>query len=320
MPRFAPSAASLLTAVAALGGCSGTTGGSSGSGLGPAQHVIVIALENHDPGSIIGNTTDAPYINGTLLPEYASANDFVDPLPLLIPSEPHYVYMEAGTNVFSDVTFTNDAAPSASNSTASTEHLSTQLDAAGKSWIAYQEGMDATSGSCPINSSGYYQPKHDPFIFFQDVSGNPPSADNARCASHHAPFDTLWADLSRAELPDYAFVTPDQCNDMHGQGGCPNTNWVRAGDDWLALHMPDFITYASSHHAVIFVIWDEGEATLTVPFIAVGPGAKKGYVSSVQVDHGSLVKTVERIFALPTLPTVSAVNDFSDFFEPAVMP
>src|SRR5690348_5987659 len=88
------------------------------------QHVFVIVLENHGASDIYGNTTHAPYINTTLLPLGGRASNFVDKLPSL-PSEPHYVWMEAGTNAFSDRTFTNDNNPSSTNSTSSTAHLST---------------------------------------------------------------------------------------------------------------------------------------------------------------------------------------------------
>ncbi|HEX7480785.1 MAG TPA: hypothetical protein VF331_23490 [Polyangiales bacterium] len=61
------------------------------------KYVFVIAMENHDANQIYGNTTDAPYINNTLIPAYARATNFNDELPSLV-SEPHYVWMEAGTN------------------------------------------------------------------------------------------------------------------------------------------------------------------------------------------------------------------------------
>jgi len=117
---------------------------------------------------------------------------FADPLPDSLPSEPHYVWMEAGTNAFSDRTFTSDSNPSSSNSTSSTAHLSTQITAAGSTWLSYQEGLNSTTGACPIASSGFYAPKHDPFVFFQDISGNPPSDTNARCAAHHLGIDAFW--------------------------------------------------------------------------------------------------------------------------------
>ena len=39
---------------------------------GVIQHVFVIAMENHDGTQIYGNTANAPYINGTLIPNYAA--------------------------------------------------------------------------------------------------------------------------------------------------------------------------------------------------------------------------------------------------------
>jgi hypothetical protein len=285
------------------------------------KYVFVISMENHDGTSIYGNTTSAPYINGTLIPKYASASSFTDPLPLGVPSEPHYVWMEAGTNAFADVTFTTDDDPSAANSTNSTEHLSTQIDAkGGLSWLAYQEGLDSTTGACPIHASGFYQPKHDPFIFFQDVSGNPPADANAYCADHHRLLSALAGDLTQNKVARYNFITPDQCHDMHGQFGCPSIDLVKPGDDWLAANVPSLISFCEANDGVIFVVWDEGEGSLTIPFLAIGPGVKNGYSSGVTLTHGSLVKTVERIFGLPILPTVASANDFGDLFKPGGLP
>src|SRR5690242_6321498 len=67
--------------------------------------IFVIPMENEPSSAIYGNTTDAPYING-LMAMSAYATKFQDELPSL-PSEPHYVWMEAGTNQFNDVSFTN---------------------------------------------------------------------------------------------------------------------------------------------------------------------------------------------------------------------
>src|SRR5262249_42941523 len=91
------------------------------------KFVFVIAMENHDASQIYGNTTNAPYINNTLIPQYAKASNFGDELPTSLPSEPHYVWMEAGTNAFSDHTFTNDNDASSTNSTSSTAHLARQI-------------------------------------------------------------------------------------------------------------------------------------------------------------------------------------------------
>jgi hypothetical protein len=312
----------------ASGGMAGSGMAASGMGSGgtgaqpasPIRHVFVIAMENHDAGSIIGNSANASYINGELLVKYASASSFIDRLQISIVSEPHYVWMEAGTNAFSDHTFSSDDDPSASNSTASKEHLATQLTSKGLTFMAYQEGIDGTTGACPIQASGYYQPKHDPFVFFRDVSGNPPSKSNAACVAHHKDLSKLAGDLQNNAVASYNFITPNQCNDMHGQSGCPNSNTVQAGDDWLRKNLPPLISFCDANDGVIFIVWDEGESTQKIPFLAVGARVKSHYVGTVEYDHSSLVRSVERIFGLPVLSKVSAANDFGDLFQAGQFP
>src|SRR2546430_17333480 len=52
--------------------------------------------------------------------------------------------------------------------------ISSLLNAAGVSWKAYQEDISGTA--CPLTDQGSYVVKHDPFVFFDDVtvSNNPP--------------------------------------------------------------------------------------------------------------------------------------------------
>lgn len=286
------------------------------------RNVFVIAMENRDAATIYGDTARAPYIIDSLLPAYAHAENFVDPLPGGIPSEPHYVWMEAGTNAFSDKVFTDNSDASAENSTSSTAHLARQIRDAGGGldWRSYQEGINDATGACPIASSGHYAAKHNPFVFFRDVSGNPPSKTNAYCAARHRPLTALATDLAAGTVARYSFITPDLCNDMHGDGGCPNPDAVRAGDDWLREHLPPLIAYAAAHDGVIFIVWDEGEGTIRIPFIAIGTGVKKGYAGTLTYTHSSLLKSIERIFGLPYLATVASDRDLSDLFLPGKFP
>ena len=286
------------------------------------QHVFVIAMENHDSTQIYGDTTDAPYINNTLIPSYAHATNFNDELALSLPSEPHYVWMEAGTNAFSDTTFTTDNNPSSSNSTSSTAHLVTQIkNSSSDTWMTYQEGQNSTTGACPIAGSGFYAPKHDPFIFFKDVSGNPPSKTNAYCIAHSKPYSSFATDLAANNIASYVFITPNLCNDMHGATGCPNSNLIASGDGWLAANLPAMIDFVNANSGVIFIVWDEPEGGSTlIPFLAIGPHVKPGYAGSHSYNHGSLTKTVEEIFGLPTLPTVASNLDFADLFQTGFFP
>jgi hypothetical protein len=284
------------------------------------KHVFVIALENHGAADIYGNTASAPYINGTLLPMSGRATNFIDKLPQLN-SEPHYVWMEAGTNAFSDHTFTTDNNPSASNSTSSKAHLVTQISAAGSTWRSYQEGLNSTTGACPIAASGNYAPKHDPFIFFQDVAGSPPSKTSSACSTHHKALTALAADLTNDTVAAYNFITPNLCHDMHSNSCSGSSDPIKQGDSWLSTNVPAIISYVNAHQGVLFIVWDEPVgSTGTIPLIVVGPHVKANHAGSVQYTHGSLVKSVEQILALPILSTVSADNTFGDFFDAGFFP
>lgn len=314
----------------------GGSGGGAGGGMGGPNipYVFVIAMENQDGASLIGvyRNSSAPYINNTLMAQYAYASNYVDVFSLLTPSEPHYVWMEAGTATFSDHTFTNDDAPSATNSTADGNHLIAQLRAAGnvKTWRSYQQGLNANTGACPIASDGVYAPKHDPFLFFQDVSGNPPSKTNADCAAHHRAYTPagFQADLTAMDVANYTFITPDLCNDMHGDSACTNgctsgltiNACIAAGDSWLAANVPPIIDFMNAHGGVLFIVWDEPALATTQPFIVVGPNVKRGHASMVQVSHSSYLKSLQRILGVPVSSRVSSANDFADFFTAGHFP
>jgi hypothetical protein len=317
------------TGVTGTAGTTGTTGtgtaGATGAGGtttagNTIKNVFVIAMEN-EPASAIYGDKNAPYLNG-LIAKYAHATAFTDPLPDSIPSEPHYVWMEAGTNKFSDATFTDDSDPDASNSTKSTAHLTTQMMAANPpvSWMGVMEGLGSGSGACPVSSSGFYVAKHDPFIFFQDIAGGPPSKSNALCSAHHKAFTSGQA-LVQGTVAQYNFISPTVCNDMHGDPACPSGDPIAMGDAWLAANLPPLIDYVNANSGVIFIVWDEPEGGSPVmPFFAIGPHIKPGYTSTVAYTHSSLVKTVEEIFHLPLLPTVAGAPDFADLFQPGMFP
>jgi hypothetical protein len=300
-------------------------GGTPDGAAAPPRTVFVIPMENEPSSKIYGNTTDAPYLNGLMTgatPRASYGTMFQDPLATSLPSEPHYVFMEGGTNVFSDHTFSTDAAPSASNSTSSTAHLVNALEAAHVPWMSYQQGIAANT--CPIAAHGVYAPKHDPFIFFQDVAGSPPTGSAARCVAHHKPYTSLAADLA-AGITGYVFITPDLCHDMHGDAQCAQGTGVapniKAGDTWLSQELPALIAFTKTHDAVIFIVWDEGDATSgLISFLALGANAKAGTAVSTAYNHGSLIKSVAEYLGAAVPAAAAPTNDFAAMFQPGTFP
>ena len=305
-----------------------TNDGSSGNDSSTPQTgkvVFVIPMENKAQTQIYTDATDAPYIVNTLMVNYPHTTMFTDELPSL-DSEPHYIWMEAGTNVFGDHTFSNDNDSSSSNCTNSTAHLSTTLDAAKVSWTSYQE--DITAGTCPIssivNTKSFYAAKHNPFVFFQDVSGKTPDPKNAYCIQHHKPYSQLAADLQNNAVSQFNFVTPNLCHDMHGDGNCPQgtstTGNIAAGDAWLKANLQPMIDYAIAHDGYVFITWDEGDSTNLIPFIAIGKHAIAKKAGSVKYTHSSLNKSIAEVFGVTPLSTVASASDFADLFDPGTFP
>src|SRR5713101_1107159 len=181
--------------------------------------VWIILMENHNWSQIIGSKS-APYINSTLLPIASHAEQYFNP-PGIHPSEPNYLWLEAGTNFG----ILDDNVP-ARNHQSSTSHLVTLLEAAGLSWRAYQE--DTSGIVCPLTDLGLYGVRHDPFVFFDDVTQANDSYAS-RCTDHVRPYAELQTDLADHTVARYNFITPNVCDDMHDSCD-PLQDPVKQGD------------------------------------------------------------------------------------------
>jgi hypothetical protein len=211
-----------------------------------ARTVFLILMENHN-WSDIKNSLSAPYINMTLLPMASHAEQYYNP-PGIHPSEPNYVWLEAGTNFG----ISNDANPSANHQN-TTQHLVTLLNKASLSWRSYQE--DSSGTVCPLTGNGLYAPKHNPMVFFDDVTNtNDPTAAN--CTAHVRPFTEMGTDLQHTTVARYNFITPNLCNDMH-DSCAPLNDAVKQGDIWLSQNLRPIVnSQAYKNGGIVFITWD----------------------------------------------------------------
>ena len=284
--------------------------------------VFLIVLENHDWATIKGSSS-APYLNSLLTRSdaaYASNYHNVPTNTSLHPSEPNYLWLEGATNVYPDHSFTTDSSPSASNSTSSTKHLTTLLKAKGIPWTAYQEDISGTT--CPISGAGNYTPRHEPFLFFQDVAGTPPSASTSSCQQHVRPYSQLAGDLSNDRVRGYNFLTPNLCHDMHSNNCSGSSNVIKQGDDWLKANLPAILNAKvyKSGAALVAITWDEGgSGNKPIGMILLSPKTKgNGATNTAEYTHASWVKSVEEIFGLSPLVGHAAdagVWDLGAFFK-----
>jgi hypothetical protein len=284
------------------------------AGLDSNSTVFIILMENENWSFIKGNSS-APYINSVLLPMASHAEQYFTP-PGIHPSLPNYLWLEAGTNFG----ILDDNAPSA-NHQSTTNHFVTQLKQAGISWKSYQEDISGTT--CPLSNSGSYAVRHNPVVYFDDVTCNTnPSC--AYCIANVRPYSELANDLANNTVPRYNFLTPDLCDDMHNS--CPPiSNRARQGDTWLSNNIPMILnSQAYNNGGVILITWDEGFSNSDGPIgmIVLSPYAKGGgYSNTVHYTHSSTLRTMQKIFGVrPFLnDTVNAI-DLSDLFIPGAIP
>lgn len=269
--------------------------------------VFLILMENHNWDSIY-RSSSAPYLNRTLLPIAAHAEQYYNP-PGMHPSEPNYLWLEAGTNFG----IADDRLPAANHQNSSA-HLTKLLDMAFISWKSYQEGISGKD--CPLTNQGHYAPKHNPMIYFDDVTdtNNP---NSAYCIAHVRPYDEFAADLTNNTVARYNFITPDLCNDMHDALGCKTLDSVHNGDSWLAAEVPKILaSQAYRQNGILIITWDESEGgDNPIGLIILSANAKPGYSNTIHYTHSSTLRTIEELFGvLPLLGDAANATDLSDLF------
>jgi hypothetical protein len=292
-------------------------------------------MENNNWSSVMGGS--APFITSLLTdPEASYATQYFDNPNADHPSEPNYVWLEAATAFDNPPTATNanpygsDQDPGTTgNLSTSTGHLATQLTAKGLKWREYAEGI--SGNDCPVtsDSSTEYATKHVPFVFFADIVGNPPTqtpsltAGNEACKANIRPYTELAGDLTSGNVAQYNFITPNLCDDMHGDPGCTNgatdnTSGIGPGDTWLSQQVKMIrMSQAYKTGGAIFITWDESEnGENPIGMIVLSPlGKGHGYNNSTKYYHSSMVRTVEEVFGLsPFLNDAANQVSLSDLF------
>ncbi len=238
---------------------------------GRFQHVFLIVMENHGTGQILGNVVDAPFTNQLAQHAGVAMNYF----GVTHPSLPNYLALLSGTfqGIWDDckagpavtcapeefVPGAGDATdgayltPAQVASASAQAHwfggktLVDQLEDRGLSWKAYMQSMPPGAHDveyAPVvagTTVKLYAQKHNPFEYFSGVRASP-----ARLA-RIVPFETdFLADLAAGSAPALAWISPDQCHDMHGMApsgaallGLPECGYPAAGLDHGAINLGD---------------------------------------------------------------------------------
>ncbi|HEY3761512.1 MAG TPA: alkaline phosphatase family protein [Verrucomicrobiae bacterium] len=326
--------------------------------------VFMIPLENHDwvqknpdgsPQQIFGNPA-APYVNSLVTSgssnaaQVSFATHYYSVAMGEHPSEPNYVWSEAGTEF--GIHVDNDPSTLYGNIFNNVMHLSGQLTTAGIPWKSYAEDLEysphattSVSGTGLVNpyngtTEYYYAVKHNPMEFFSDTQNK-----------NVYPLTNFWADLTNNNIGRYNWIELNVYNEMHsalpsgfnyqGTQFTGDQAAIAEGDNCLSIIIPKIMaSQAYKDHGAIIVWVDETESTdntnTTLPLIVLSPLAKgNAYASTLALSHSSTLKTMDEIFGLAfqtnAIPAASidaqntgynyvngssaSINDLSDLFE-----
>ena len=266
-----------------------TTPPTTGGGLPAFSHVFTIVMENEEYPQIIGSSA-APYLN-SLAAQYGLATNYTG---VTHPSLPNYMALTGGETVF-----TSDCV----GCTTSATNVVDEAVESGRHWKAYMESMPA---SCGTTDTSLYAQKHNPFVHYDDIVKNA-----TRCKNHVVPFTQFATDLKAGALPDYVWITPNLCNDMHD---CS----VSTGDKWLSAVVPQIIGAPAFKNSVLFILWDEGTTNSggggRIPALVVSPFTPAGFRWAGALDHYDLLRTIEDAWKLKPLGQSASATAMKEFF------
>jgi hypothetical protein len=321
--------ATLLAMIAGTGSVSADSGRSDSKSF---QHVFVIMMENTGYNLLIGNP-NAPWINAAAQ-KYGLATNYFG---VTHPSQPNYIAATAGIQ----------GADSDVNETLSVPNIVDQLESHDKTWKAYMQSYslctDPLAASCGVQ---LYERKHNPFVTFADVQSSPARMANIVDLSQ------LNTDLASKHVPNYVWISPDQCHDMHGRGTTPadpcnfsnEQSLISAGDTFLSSTVGAITSSrAWKGNSVIFIMWDESEFTNSgfggfgddsgccdsvagqggghVAALVISHSNDEHVTSSIAYNHYSVLRTIQQGWRLGCLgftcdtknvPTMSKLTSSED--------
>jgi len=339
-------------------------------------HVFVIMLENEDFESTFGTPASDPYLaktlpaQGALLEDYyATGHESNDNYITLVSGQPPNPDNQADCQDFDEFPM------SAINSEGIEEgigcvypegvqNIGTQLSAKGHTWKAYEQDMGndpnreaAACGHPPLNEQDHtqeavegdgYATRHDPFVYFKSVIANQTYCD-AHVVAMGSPTGVmpgsalhgetgLERDLKKSSTtPDFAFITPNLCDDGHDypcknqQGG---SSALADIDSFLETWVPMITNSAAfRRNGLLEITFDESdgpqsdassccdekagpaspEPGITGPgggsvgAVLISPFIAPGTVSTTPYNHYSSLASWEELFHLQRLGDATGV-------------
>jgi acid phosphatase len=240
------------------------------------SHVVIVTMENHGFGQIIGASTGAPFINNTLVPGGALFTGYHAPGH---PSFPNYFVLVSGSTWGSaQFQVGGDKCPPTGFPFAGA-NIASLLLAKGLTFRNYVENLPTNHQAA--DNAPYYG-HHNPIPFFSNVPAN--------LTVDFTTFPTT--DPGYAALPTVSFIVPNGNNDMHD-------GTVTQGDTWLNTHFSGYAAWAKLNNSLLIVWWDEDYgAADNPPEIFYGANIVPGRYAETPLSHVNFLRTLCVMYGL----------------------
>jgi PKD repeat protein len=279
------------------------------------QHVVIVLEENTDYADICGpNNVSMPFLCSLKSKGSFSAN-YYSPTH---PSIGNYEDLAWGL-----VTTNDDGCnPNTCGFPYTGNNILRATQAAGKTWKGYAESLPS---NCYFGGdSGSYAVRHSPVPYISDAQAN--------CANRYVAFEDtnlgFAHDVAKNTLPNFAFITPNQCDDGHDctLPGSP------IPDQWLQNNVLQPLMNGghldpNTGDTVVIVTVDESNSDNTngggaVYWFMMGKGVKQNYQSTGPsaapgyYSHESTLRVIAELVgaSLSGLGGAATAPDMTEFF------
>jgi Phosphoesterase family len=269
------------------------------------DHVFLIIEENEGFNQIIGNKF-APILNA-LAANYGLATNYTG---VADPSEPNYVAMLGG-DTFG---ISSDDPYWFPGQSVNAENLMSQLEAAGKTWKGYFQGMPYP---------GYRG------FSYPDKSNGIPDSDTQYVSKHNGivNFTNMQTPAEFAHMVPFAYIVPDECHDSHGAPPwCVDSSPINSvQQSFLIAQMDAFVgdivnaitsssTWSTGNNAIV-ITFDEGAfAKSQIVTIVITNHGPRGVTDNTSFNHFSLLASLQQTFGLGCLLNSCTANPMTNLF------
>jgi acid phosphatase len=279
---------------------------------------MVVMMENHGDGAIIGNES-APFEN-SLVNNYAA---FTNSAGVDHPSAPNYVAFVSGQD--NGATGAGDCSASiGSGCNWPGDNLGVQMQQAGISNAWYAEGLSGSGCSISNANSGDGDVNHMPWAYMDTWQSNASACANAGLTTTAPNDPEVLSALNSANAPSFVWVTPNLTDDTHdgtvAQGDAYLKNLVTSAQatPWYAGGGTILITYdedegeADAPGYCTNPVFYGGNNTNCIVTVAVSKANTGVGPVATPLDHFGVLGSIEKCYGLTQLADAANLGSYGD--------